>query len=205
MVYTKHGEIYQQIRWASDRGKPFGLKGANNQIASLNFNIDELGCAVGRVQIKKLPEIVSKRRNIVKKMRDKFSSLKSIEIPEEKAGAEASYWFLITKFNNDAVTCSKDEFLDAVREEGISPIVNNYTQNQPYKMDWCQKKQVFGNSGYPWASPEYKGNPDAEYPCPNTELVSKSYFNIYFNESWTDEEINDCFEAFKKVETYYAK
>ena len=64
IVYTKSEELYKKARQASDRGKPFGLPGgATNCVASLNLNLNDLAAAIGRVQIKRLPETVQRRKD----------------------------------------------------------------------------------------------------------------------------------------------
>ena len=70
LVYTKDEELYWRIRRAADRGKPFGIEKPNGNVtASLNFNMDEIAATIGRVQLKKLPSIVERRRAIVAKLR----------------------------------------------------------------------------------------------------------------------------------------
>jgi perosamine synthetase len=62
LVFTQNEPLYQASRRASDRGKPFFLpQGATNTTASLNFNLSDLAAAIGRVQIKKLPQGRSRR------------------------------------------------------------------------------------------------------------------------------------------------
>lgn len=59
VAYTSHEAYYWPMRRASDRGKPFNLEGAQgNQFASLNMNMDELHCAIGVEQLKKLPAFI---------------------------------------------------------------------------------------------------------------------------------------------------
>ena len=66
LVYTRDEALYQAVRRASDRGKPFFLPpGATNAVASLNLNLSELSAAIGRVQLRKLPQVVARRREVV--------------------------------------------------------------------------------------------------------------------------------------------
>ena len=70
---------------------------------------------------------------------------------------------------------------------------------------WFTKRRVFGTSGYPWTSPDYTGNPDREFACPNSLFVNETNFNLQILESWGDEEIDDCVRIFSKVESAYAR
>jgi dTDP-4-amino-4,6-dideoxygalactose transaminase len=204
MVFSKSQDIYQHVRWASDRGKPFGLpEGSSNCIASLNFNLDEIGAAIGREQLGKLPVIVARRREIVRKLGEGFKGLKSVSLPEQIPGAEASYWFLRLGIDTSGLTCDKKTFCQAIHEEGIPPI-SEYG-HMPHLSDWFKNKRVFGNSKYPWASPEYKGDPDRAFPCHNALAAIKTYGVLPINESWGEKEISDTVEAFAKVESAYLK
>jgi len=204
IVFTKDETIYQRVRWASDRGKPFGLPaGSSNCIASLNFNLDEIGAAIGRVQLKKLPEIVAKRREIARKLGEGFKNLKSVALPEQIPGVESSYWFVRLVIDTSRLTCDKDTFCTALGEEGI-PVVANYS-HMPYTFDWCKNRRVFGTSGYPWASPDYKGDATREFPCPNALEAIKDSFLVMINEGWEGREVADTIEAFMKVEAAYLK
>lgn len=206
VVFTKNEKLYQQVRWASDRGKPFGLpEGARNQIAAFNFNLGELGAVIGRVQLKKLPEIVRKRREIVAEIARGTSGLKSVAVPDLLPGAEGSYWFLRLKFNADAVTCDKDTFLDAAEAEGLPLVSRNYASNTPHRYEWYTERRVFGTSGYPWTSPAYKGDSSRTFPCPNTLAVDENHFTVSVFESWGDREVADMVEIFRKVEVAYSK
>ena len=205
LVYTRNAGLYQKIRWASDRGKPFGLApDAGNQIAALNYNQDDLGCAIGVEQLKKLPGINESRRAIVKKFDTAFRSLKSVSVPKLADDAYCVYWFLRTRFNASAVTCDKKTFVDALIAEGL-PLQPTYSRDIPHRRRWFTERRVFGTSGYPWASPDYKGDKNAQFPCPNSLAVDDAHFIISINEGWDDEAVNDAVAIIKKVETAYKK
>jgi dTDP-4-amino-4,6-dideoxygalactose transaminase len=189
---------------ASDRGKPFGLpEGSSNCIASLNFNLDEIGAEIGRVQLGKLPVIVARRREIVRKLETGFRNLKSVAIPKQTPGIEVSYWFLRLGIDASRLNCDKRTFCKALAEEGM-PIVADYS-HMPYTFDWCRNRRVFGSSGYPWASPDYKGDATREFPCPNALAAIEENFILFISEGWGDSEIVDAIEAFMKVESAYLK
>ena len=83
MVFTKNPDIYRAVRNSSDRGKPYDDESNGNVIASLNFNMDELHATIGRIQLKKLPTIVGKRRAFVQLLKDKgIGEIESIIVPE---------------------------------------------------------------------------------------------------------------------------
>jgi dTDP-4-amino-4,6-dideoxygalactose transaminase len=178
--------------------------GSSNCIASLNFNMDEIGAAIGRVQLKKLPAIIDARRAIVAKMTPELKKCASIIIPDSLPGAKHVYWWWRLTFNADAVSCDKATFCAALSEEGL-PINASYTGALPYRFDWFKNKRAFGESRFPWSSPEYTGDGDRDFTCPNAEAVMESDFNLSIHEAWGEQEIADAIAIIKKVEAEFAK
>jgi len=209
LVYTKNEELYKLMRRASDRGKPFGLDGreqggATNCMASLNLNLNDLAATIGRVQLGKLPEIVHRRQEVVAGIAEGIGDLATVSIPQQPEGAEASYWFLRTRFNADKATCDKLAFCQALSAEGL-PVAENYRAALPHQMDWFINRRVFGTSGYPWASPQYKGDPNRQFPCPNANATMDTHFNLGIHENWGEQEIADAVAIFRKVDAAYRK
>lgn len=205
VVFTRDEELYQRVRWASDRGKPFGLPaGSTNVWASLNFNLGDLPAAIGRVQLKKLPEIVRKRREAARAIAEGIQNeLKAVFVPTYIEGADPSYWFFRLGVKTDLLTVDKDTFCRAVIAEGV-PLAPRYAA-MPGTQDWFKNRRVFGSSRLPWSSPEYKGDADREFPCPNLMNVLDTYFNLSLHENVGPEEVADVIKAFRKVEEAYLK
>lgn len=205
IVYTKSEDLYWKIRRASDRGKPFGLPaGSTNVIASLNLNLNDLSAVIGREQLKKLSGIVEDRCQFVEKLKEGFKDLKTLKIPDLLPGAEPSYWWWRLEVNTDMISCDKETYCRALIEEGIS-LNPSYRSAMPHNMDWFKNRSVFGTSRYPWAAPEYKGDRNRQFPCPNALLATEHQFNLTVFESWGDEEAEDIIKAFKKVENAFIK
>ena len=202
LVFTRSEALYRRTRHAADRGKPFGLpESSGNCIASLNFNLDELGCTIGRAQLAKLPAIVQRRRDAVAALTEAFADIQCAIVPPQIPGSEPSYWFWRLEFNADAMDCDKNTFCAALRAEGIP--VNPSYRAMPHLMDWYRNRAVFGTSGLPWTCPLYKGDPDRQFPCPNAFAATDAQFNLSIHEGWTDREVADTLAALEKVEAAY--
>ncbi len=195
-------EDYWNERRAADRGKPFNLPaGATNCIPALSCNMDEFHATVGRVQLKKLPDIVARRRKVIKMLEDKgFTSLKSISIPRLRSGIEHCYWWWRLKFNAENMNCTKEEFCAALTAEGLA-INPNYSGALPATMDWHKNRA----GQHPWNNPFYKGDANKEYPTPSCDKAIKDHFILFVFESFGDKETDMIVKAFKKVEAYYSK
>lgn len=205
VVYTTNEDTYFKVKQYADRGKPFGLKdGSTNVVASLNFNMDELSATIGIEQLKKLPGLVKKRRELVKYLASQLDKLQTLSIPVLIDGSNPSYWFLRLVVDDSKLTVSKNEFLEAVVSEGVQLLVD-YSFAQPHLMDWYINKKAYGTKGFPWTAPQYgKGDP-SNLVCKNVADTCKSCFNLHIYESWTEKEINQIIGAFKKVEDEYCQ
>ena len=199
LVFTRDEEMYQMVRRASDRGKPFFLPaGSTNAFASLNLNLNEISAAIGREQLRKLPGSIAHRQKVTAQLIDHIQDLDCVSIPTPLPGAEPSYWFLRLRFDGTSLSCDKATYCAALGAEGL-PLGMDYRNAIPHLMDWYVQRRVFGHSGYPWASPDYKGDPDRQFPCPNAQAVMDTHFNLNIHEGWGDQEVMDAVAIFHKV------
>jgi perosamine synthetase len=204
LVFTPDEALYHAVRRGSDRGKPFFLPpGSTNVVASLNLNLNDLAAAIGRVQLAKLPDIVRRRRAIVAEIAEGIADLRAVSVPAPIRGANPSYWFLRMRFHAEATACDKEIYCQALRAEGLS-IAASYRAALPHTMEWFTRRRVFGSSGYPWASSDYAGDADRQFPCPNAHATLETHFNLDLNESWGPAEIADVVTIFTKVDRAYA-
>ncbi len=195
MVFTKDEELYWKARRYADRGKPIGIDDApnGNVVAALNCNMDELHAAIGRVQLRKLDDIASRRRTVAKSIAESCrGELKSIQLKEEPADCEGVYWFLVFKCDSSLLTVSKEDFVKAVEAEGI-PVCPTY-KHVPVRMEWMGK--YMQQNG--WAM-------DGRYDLTNVDKVDDMYFNCGLHEDFTQAEADDIVAALKKVEAAYLK
>jgi len=205
VVFTRDRELYWRIRQAADRGKPFGLPaGSTNCIASINMNLNELGAVIGRVQLRKLPGIVARRRRVAAGIAEGIAGCTTVSAPPQLDGAEPSYWFLRMAFHSEKATCGKSDFCKALQAEGL-PINPSYRAALPHTMDWFVNRNVFGPGGYPWSAAEYEGERDKEFPCPNADLVMDTQFNLSIHEGWGPREITDAVQILRKVDAAYRR
>ena len=205
LVYTKNEDLYWKSRRASDRGKPFGLpEGSTNVTASLNLNLNDMAAAIGRVQLRRLPDFVAKRQTLVQKLEEGLHELgvQSVSNPSQLPGAESSHWYWRARVHVEKLDCGKDAFADAITAEGPRAIPYYI---MPHDYDWFRERSVFGTSGYPWASPVYKGDRDREFLTPNAREAMATHFRMTLHESWGDQEVADILAALKKVEHAYLK
>ena len=85
IVFTKNKDLYWRLRSISDRGKPFHKPNFSSKntrdylFPSLNFNTDEISCAIGSSVLRRLPEIIRKRREIARKIDEGLSNCRTVK------------------------------------------------------------------------------------------------------------------------------
>lgn len=200
IVFTRDEALYQKIRWMSDRGKPFGLPpGSGNVVAALNLNSDELACAIGRVQLRKLPDILERRRRFAATLADGCRrELRSVSVVEAPDNCRNACWFLFFRLDTSRLRCGKPEFVAALKAEGI-PCEETY-YHTPAIADWCRERRVFGKSGFPWTDPQYGGDPGAVYDLPNARATDAAHFRMGIHENYGPSEAADFVAACVKAE-----
>jgi dTDP-4-amino-4,6-dideoxygalactose transaminase len=199
IVFTRDENMYPKIRRASDRGKPFFLpEGSTNVFASLNLNLNEISAAIGREQLRKLPDSIVRRQAVVRRLHAAIHDLDCVTIPDPLPGAEPSYWFLRMRFDDTSLCCDKATFCEALAAEGL-PLGMDYRNAMPHLMTWYVERRVFGTSGYPWTSPQYKGDPNRQFLCPNAHAVMDSHLNLNIHEGWGSKDVSDAAAIFHKV------
>lgn len=208
VVFTKDEELYWRIRRHSDRGKPFGLpKGSTNIVASLNFNADDLACAIGREQIKKTEAVAEGRRRVVSQLLSEISDVPALRGPQIIEDGQASYWFLRLMFNENAVTCTKAEFGDALAAESNMRVLNDYP-GTPYVYDWYVNRTVYGNTDLPWSAPQYMGDKEKRFTLddlPNAKKAIRDSLLVYPLESWSRDDVSAVAGAIRKVYDAYKR
>jgi len=203
IVFTRNEELYWKVRQYADRGKPFGVEDAEgNLVAALNCNMDELHAAIGRVQLRKLPNIISRRRRLMDLLgREWGAGLKATRFVGDPPGCEGTYWFQLFHLDTDRLRVDKAGFVRALVEEG-APASDSYFA-APTRMPWYRNRRVFGAaSSLPW-SPEEEAV--RQWPLPNIEATDACHFRINVHEGFSEEDIQDLVTIFEKVERAYLK
>jgi dTDP-4-amino-4,6-dideoxygalactose transaminase len=203
MVVTNDEETYWNAKRFADRGKPFNSTEAKNLFLGLNYRMTELEAAIGRVQLRKLPSVVRRRRGLVAGLAERLADLETVRPGTVIEGVESSYWFLFLRLDLDRVRVTKERFAEALRAEGL-PVAPSY-DHVVYDAPWLRDRQTFGRSGYPWsATPVGRAVDDTEC-CPNARLAVARHLTVGLHEGWSDRELDDLAAALRKLERAYGR
>ena len=204
MVITDDEELYWEAKRFADRAKPFNSDAPGNMFLGINYRMTELAAAIGRVQLEKLPRIVSVRRQAAKVIEETLADWKTEAVKMGKIieGAQSSYWFVFLRFYPEKVKVSKADFAAAVAAEGV-PVRANYgalAMNNPY----IQDRITYGKTPCPWCCPYWGGEIDYSLEnYPGAVAADENLMITSVHESFTDEDAADIARAIAKVERAY--
>ena len=192
IVYTNNEKLYWRARSLADRGKPFQDPNyhfrmtTNYLYPALNFNSDELSCAMGISSLSRLQDAINRRHEIAKKI-DSSLKASSVVYPAnlELPGSKSSIFFHTVVVDIDKFKVSKVQFANAIAAEGIMI-------NTDYRDIVCEWQWI----------PEYV----KEYKkTPNSINFRDRTLNILLHEQFGDTEIEDIIKSILKVEESYSK
>ncbi len=190
IIFTKSLERYKNVRSHADRGKDFfnptfDSKDPNFSLfPALNFNQDELSCAIGIESLKKLPMVNEARLIFLKKLQKRLSVESKVCKLHNVTDSDAPFFWPI-ELGLDKIKCTKIEFAEAIKAEGIG--INSHYKYVVTEWSWMKE----------YLRDDFSPN--------NAINFQHKTFNLLFNEKYGSKELNDVVEAILKVEKYYKK
>ena len=191
VVFTLDEELYWKVRAFADRGKSFGSDGFNPKEPSgflfpaLNFNLDELSCAIGASTLSKLERTIERRNHVIDMVNDGLRSSSTVTSIRPPEGSHVSPFFHSLVLDTSKVRVPKELFARAVQAEGIG--INPDYRYVVTEWEWCRP---------------YIRN---FTPSRNAIDFRNRSFNLLFNERYTESEAADIVTSILKVEEAYAR
>lgn len=157
----------------------------NEQVTlGYNYRITDFQAALISSQLRKLPKFSARRKEIVQRYDEIFSTMPEIQVQKEIPQSDTTRHLYILRLNLEKLTCTHREFFDALYAEHTCPQVHYLPV---YLHSYYEKL------GY------RKGL------CPNAEKYYAESMSIPLYYSLTDEDVEDVIHAVKKVVEYYRK
>jgi perosamine synthetase len=188
VVYCRDLELYRRVLAHADRGKPRWREDFSDRDPStylfpaLNHHTDEISCAIGVASLARLDNTITRRLAYVTDVAAGLAENARI-CRAYPLGPNDSPFFFPIVVDTDRIRCSKIEFAEAVRAEGID-------LNPHYR---------FVVDEWPWVRPYLA---DAFKP-ENARSIRDRSFCLYLNENYGEAEAADTVEAILKVERHY--
>jgi dTDP-4-amino-4,6-dideoxygalactose transaminase len=183
IVVTDDDELAERVRLIRNHAEVVvGDMGRSNLVNMLGFNyrMTELEAAVVRQQLKKLPGLLSRRRENVAYLEEKLRGLPGIKIPPTRPGCEHAYYVHPLKYAEAEFERPRARFIAAMHAE-LAPIelregegvnIGGGYVKPLYLEPIYQQRIVYGETGCPFSCPLYKGKTDySPGLCPTCEKM----------------------------------
>jgi len=159
--------------------------GYNEQIElGYNYRMTDIQAALGVSQLNKVKEFTARRKEIVKRYDEAFSSVPEIKIQKEIEDSDTSRHLYVIQLNTEMLTSGRDEIYTALTEENIGLQVHYMPVYwHPYYQELGYEKGI----------------------CPKAESLYNRIFTIPLYYSLSDEQVKLVIEGVKKVINYYRK
>jgi dTDP-4-amino-4,6-dideoxygalactose transaminase len=150
-----------------------------------NYRMTDIAAAIGLEQLKRLDELNRRRRENARFYIRELSDLEpEIRLPRERSWAKHVYHQFTIRLDPDALECTRDEFAEALRAEGVDCAVH-----YPKPL---HRQPVYLKRGYHTAS------------LPNSELAARTVLSIPVHPGLSREDLEDVVRAVEKVVTAYS-
>ncbi|MCB1136391.1 MAG: DegT/DnrJ/EryC1/StrS aminotransferase family protein, partial [Chlamydiia bacterium] len=188
LVFTRDRTLYDRIRSLADRGKDFSNPEFNPKdpasflYTSLNFNQDEISCAIGAATLAKLPAMLQRRLTITELWDKQLTpaGFRPVQIPDSSSAAPFFHSYAL-----DPRSIDLDAFFSALDTYGL-PINTDYR---------------YVVSEWPWVQAYLA------CPCPTPAALSfrKNSFNLLFHERFSDRDASAIADILLTCANHYKK
>lgn len=121
MITTSDPDLYQACRLVKSHGE---LREYYHTCLGLNYRMTEIAAAIGLVQLRRLDDWVRMRRANAAFLDRSLTDTKAITTPYLPPNVGHSYHQYTIALHPAKISCSRDEFVEALRAEGIEARVH---------------------------------------------------------------------------------
>jgi dTDP-4-amino-4,6-dideoxygalactose transaminase len=199
LVVTRNSDFYQRAALFSDKAwrRDINTLGAARFLfLSQNYRMSELQGAVALGQIRKVTNVVERRRHTADLLNRLLADIPMVSPPYIPPNTKHSYWLYFLRVNDPRGSAFTQKFGDALVAEGV-PAWVRYIVDPLYCSPLFTKPATYGSSGYPFS----EGGTQAFQRglCPNAESALDEVIAIHWNENLTESHVHQIAAAISTV------
>ncbi|MCA1595750.1 MAG: DegT/DnrJ/EryC1/StrS family aminotransferase, partial [Chloroflexi bacterium] len=166
----------------------------------------ELQGAVALAQLRKLEDIVRRRRAWCSALSEALNGTTGIALPGVTAGCDASWWFYMMRVIPADLHASADTFAAGLRAEGV-PVSAHYIGQCVYEYPLLADHSAFGPSdagrsrgeSHPCERHPYERRAYHHGLCPNAEAILDTCVSLSINEAYSRQDLEKTAQAIRHV------
>ena len=124
IVLTDNEEVANLCKSLRNQGRDDGAGWLAHARLGYNYRLSDINCALGIVQLSRIPEFVKKRAQVAKYYQDRLSNDPRLIIPYEPKGCTMSWFVFVLRLADNIAVEKRNQILEYLRNEGIG--CNNY-------------------------------------------------------------------------------
>jgi perosamine synthetase len=194
--FAQRALLFSDKAWPRDSGS---LGSCRFLFLSQNYRMSELNGAVALAQLKKVKDVVGRRRVRAAQLIDAIQAIDGVEAPLTPPDTLHSYWLFMLRVSDPAV--DTQAFGDALVAEGV-PAWVRYIVDPLYMSPIFTEPRTYGTSGYPMSV--YGRQEYAPGLCPNAEQALSQVIAIQWNENFTEEHVRQIADGIRKVAQHFS-
>ena len=210
LLVTNNDEIALRAQLIRNHGEnayeAYGIENLSNVIGS-NYRLTELQAAIGTEQLKKLDEILHRRRELASELGGRLEGINGLTLQNVPIHNTHAYYMFPIRYNEAVFGVSRSLFLKAVSAElpkptswETTPLAEGYVKPL-YLNRIYQSKIAIGRKGFPF---NYNKGVEYNYSkgiCPVAERLYEKelMYSPLVREPLTTQDMKDFADAFKKV------
>ncbi|PZF84240.1 DegT/DnrJ/EryC1/StrS family aminotransferase [Jiangella anatolica] len=192
LCVTSDAATAERMRLFSDKAWP-RAEGRFHRFLALNYRMTNLTAAVAAVQLRRLPDVVERRRRQAARLLTAVGDLPGAHLPDRP---DLHAWWVLPLVVDEG----HRRWAKALTAEGV-PAHAGWLQSPVYRYPVFTERRTYGTSGFPLTSPPARR--DWTYPvglCPRAErLIDDTLVVLQWNENYADADVDDIAAALTKV------
>ena len=115
MVVTDDEGLAQTCRALRNQGRREGAGWLEHELLGFNYRLDEMSCALGLVQLRRLPEMQARRARVAGWYRERLDRLEVVEVLPEVPELSRSWFVYVIRLRPPLGRSDRDRVLGGLR------------------------------------------------------------------------------------------
>lgn len=119
MIVTDDGDVADVCRALRNQGRRVGAGWLEHALLGFNYRLDEMSCALGLAQLRRLPEMQAARARVATWYRQRLESLEAVELLPEVPGRTRSWFVYVIRLRPPHGRQDRDRAIAGLRTRGV--------------------------------------------------------------------------------------
>ncbi|MCQ9208597.1 MAG: DegT/DnrJ/EryC1/StrS family aminotransferase [Omnitrophica bacterium] len=205
IVIAKDRTLERKIRLFIDKAWGYGDPKPDHYFLALNYRMTDLQGAVALAQLKKVRDVVNRRREAAQMLTEHLQDTPGITLPESNEDSIHVFWKYPLIVDTDLFGVDVFAFSTMLKEKGIFS-APRYIQKPVFMCEVLKDRRTYGKSHCPYDCPKRKGEEEIVYDVndyPKTMKALEHVLVLPWNEFYTSEHVDYIARSVKEAVDFY--